>query len=337
MRLIAYSRHHFPLQPLLRPSVISRPIFPSSFTRFYSLKMKLGTHSGTFHADEALAIYLLRLLPKYKHSTLLRSRDPALLETCDLVVDVGGKYDRVKWFDHHQRGFEETFSPGKTTKLSSAGLVYKHFGPDIIANATDLKGEEAELIYQRVYENFIEAIDANDNGISAYPSDIRPSFKNDLSIMSVVDSYNPSWNEDYSNLDSRFEKASGFIGNIFLEKLKYYAEAWIPARTLVEDAFSTRFNIHSSGKVIKFDRSLPWKQHLLSLPGAEDILYVLYPDGPRFLSKKLLPEEWRGLRDDELSRKSKIDGCIFVHANGFTGGVETWDGAVKMVDIAVRA
>jgi uncharacterized UPF0160 family protein len=57
---------------------------------------------------------------------LKRSRDPAVLDTCDIVVDVGGVYDEaVQRFDHHQRGFQENFGRGFVTKLSSAGLVYK--------------------------------------------------------------------------------------------------------------------------------------------------------------------------------------------------------------------
>lgn len=57
---------------------------------------------------------------------LKRTRDPAVLNTCDIVVDVGGVYDeKTQRFDHHQRGFEEIFGHGFSTKLSSAGLVYK--------------------------------------------------------------------------------------------------------------------------------------------------------------------------------------------------------------------
>lgn len=57
---------------------------------------------------------------------LKRSRDPAILDTCDIVVDVGAIYDESKQrFDHHQRGFTEVFGHGFETKLSSAGLVYK--------------------------------------------------------------------------------------------------------------------------------------------------------------------------------------------------------------------
>lgn len=57
---------------------------------------------------------------------LKRSRDPAVLDTCDIVVDVGAVYEESKQrFDHHQRGFTEVFGHGFQTKLSSAGLIYK--------------------------------------------------------------------------------------------------------------------------------------------------------------------------------------------------------------------
>lgn len=36
-----------------------------------------------------------------------RTRDPALLDTCDIVVDVGAVYDVAKKrFDHHQNSFQ---------------------------------------------------------------------------------------------------------------------------------------------------------------------------------------------------------------------------------------
>ena len=70
----------------------------------------IGTHSGQFHCDEAFAIALLRVLPEFKDSRVIRSRDPKVLATCDILVDVGGQYDPEAFrFDHHQRGFEEVF------------------------------------------------------------------------------------------------------------------------------------------------------------------------------------------------------------------------------------
>lgn len=63
-------------------------------------------------------------------------------------------------------------------------------------------------------------------------------------------------------------------------------------------------------------------------------VYVVYPDetagnwrvqavplSPEsFESRKALPEAWRGLRDEELSKASGIEGGIFIHASGFIGG-----------------
>lgn len=73
--------------------------------------MKIGTHSGVFHCDDALACFMLKCLPRYKGAQIIRSRDESILKDCDVVVDVGGVYDPdAQRFDHHQRGFVETLS-----------------------------------------------------------------------------------------------------------------------------------------------------------------------------------------------------------------------------------
>ena len=66
-------------------------------------KAIIGTHSGTFQADEAMGVWMLRQLPAYRHSPVIRSRDVAVLDTqCDIVIDVGGIYDHDKLrYDHH--------------------------------------------------------------------------------------------------------------------------------------------------------------------------------------------------------------------------------------------
>ena len=46
-----------------------------------------------FHADEALACAMLKMLPKYHSASITRTRDYAVLEGMDVVVDVGGIYD----------------------------------------------------------------------------------------------------------------------------------------------------------------------------------------------------------------------------------------------------
>lgn len=64
------------------------------------------------------------------------SRDPEVWKDMDVLIDVGGEYDPEKLrYDHHQRGFAEVFGHGFSTKLSSAGLVYKHHGKELVASA----------------------------------------------------------------------------------------------------------------------------------------------------------------------------------------------------------
>lgn len=70
------------------------------------------------------------------------------------------------------------------------------------------------------------------------------------------------------------------------------------------------------------------------------IKYVLYQDSSSkwriqavpvssssFQSRLALPEQWRGLRDGVLSEKAGVEGCIFIHASGFIGGANTYEGA----------
>jgi len=75
----------------------------------------IGTHHGTFHCDEALATALLKLLPAFADHAVVRTRDPAQLAKCDIVVDVGGEYDdAAKRYDHHQKTFDTVLEGYKT-------------------------------------------------------------------------------------------------------------------------------------------------------------------------------------------------------------------------------
>lgn len=82
----------------------------------------------------------------------------------------GGVYNPlIHRYDHHQNTFTETLSEDFKTKLSSAGLIYKHFGHEIIQNALEeclvgiklnIKAPHVDekvndLIYIKIYDNFI--------------------------------------------------------------------------------------------------------------------------------------------------------------------------------------
>jgi uncharacterized UPF0160 family protein len=288
--------------------------------------------------------------------------------------------DAAKRYDHHQRGFEEVFSPEHKTKLSSAGLVYKHYGKDIIAQQTqlDASSEDASLLYRKIYDDLIEAFDANDNGISKYDTatltkqGIEKRFSDSgFSLASVVSRYNhasprPSETDSKEEVsrkeDERFLKASAFVGEQFSMELSDKARSWLPARATVKEAFSTRQKYDEQGRIMVLPHSkegLPWSDHLYNLEREastakeSQVLYVLFPEngeadskwriravsveGSGFDNRKDLPNAWKGVRDEELSKVSGIDGGVFVHASGFIGGNKTFEGALGMAKKAVEA
>ncbi|KAF8350041.1 metal-dependent protein hydrolase [Amanita rubescens] len=318
----------------------------------------IGTHNGTFHCDEALAVFLLRQTATYRDAELRRTRDPEALKSCDIVVDVGAVYDEAtQRFDHHQRGFTEVFGHGFGTKLSSAGLIYKHFGKDIIASKTQLSIDDSnvETLWLKIYKEFIEAIDGIDNGVSQYPIDIKPRYRSRTDLSSRVGHLNPAWNEPFDS--QSVDVPSELTGQEFLGRLTYYSSAWLPARgILISSVISSKKEVDPTGQIILLERFLPWKEHLFeleqeanSVTQPNQAIYVIYPDetannwrvqavpisSDSFESRKALPEIWRGLRDDELSKTSGADGSIFVHASGFIGGNKTKDGALQLAKTAL--
>jgi len=338
----------------------------TSAKRLKTSPLSIGTHNGAFHADEALAVYMLRLLPDYENSQLIRTRNPALLSTCHTVVDVGGEYNAAaNRYDHHQNTFNTTF-PNRPTKLSSAGLVYMHFGKKIIAQhlKVDENADKVSIIWNKIYEALIEAVDANDNGIAVYDSDsikaagLEKKFSDGgFSLASMVSRLNPKWNdpkpsdpaEAQKYEDDKFLIASAKMGEQFSLDLDYYTKSWLPARDIVYAAYAKRMEYDAEGRIMVFNgQSVPWKDHLFSLEaqqgGDSNTLYVLYPEKSTpdsnwriqcvpdeskgsFGNRKDLPKAWKGLREAELDAITGVPGGVFIHAGVWMGAHRTFEGA----------
>ncbi|EKF30895.1 hypothetical protein MOQ_005279 [Trypanosoma cruzi marinkellei] len=368
-----------------------------SFAENSTVTGVIGTHNGSFHCDEAMACGLLRCSKNFGQSNILRTRDPKALERCNIVVDVGSVYDEATLrFDHHQPSFHDTMKTPKAayrTRLSSAGLVYKHFGREIIQGYVEsalaspyrvqlldatkwrtdkkkLSEQELDTLFDIVYKNFVEHIDGIDNGVNAYGPTETEGEEGTVPVLSsspsCVKNYNvsttlsarignlmPWWNEEgngkVENENAAFLQAMELATSEFFHSVHYHAFAWMPARGIVQAAFLEAMNVHPSGRIVVFkDCFCPWKEHLLELEEEQGkvghVLYVLFTDkkgwrvqavpkeASGFESRKPLP--WRGLRDEELSKESGIDGGIFVHVSGFIGGNKTYEGALQM---AVKA
>jgi len=322
----------------------------------------IGTHDGAFHCDEVLACTMLRHTKQFENAVIVRSRKPDILKQCNTVVDVGAVYDADKLlFDHHQPEFQGTMTTSIAsygTRLSSAGLVYKHFGMEVIKKLVpELSAEDAAVVYDCVYKYFVEHIDGGDNGVAEWRSEsgekLVRNYRTTTSLAARVGNLHPRWNQESSDAlyNKLFVKAMEMVEAEFLEKVDFWGRAWLPARAIVQQSLQERLDVHPSGKIMKLKAFCPWMEHLFDLERLMkcegQVLYVLFADvkagwrvravgveGQSYENRKSLP--WKGLRDDELSKEAGIPGCVFVHASGFIGGHQDYQGALKMATKALE-
>uniref|UniRef100_A0A1B0GIV2 Uncharacterized protein n=1 Tax=Lutzomyia longipalpis TaxID=7200 RepID=A0A1B0GIV2_LUTLO len=309
----------------------------------------IGTHDGRFHCDEALACFMLRQLEEYKNAEIVRSRNEEILAKCDIVVDVGGIFDVTRNALIIIRSPLEIPSAhydlnlGPNMMLSSAGLIYVHYGEEIISAIlqkevnVQLDKKSLEMIFRMVYEKFIQEIDAIDNGVPMFEGEAKYSIH--TGINSRIQDLNQQWKIVKEPFDSneQFGKAMNLVGSEFVQKILHYTESWLPARTIVEQALLNREKIHPSGSIMLLEPFCPWKEHLAQLEVEHKIegclKYVVWCDGKSdyrcmavpvtpesVICRKFLHKDWRGLRGEELEKVSGIPQINFVHHNGFIGG-----------------
>jgi uncharacterized UPF0160 family protein len=326
----------------------------------------IGTHSGTFQADEAMGCWMLRQLPEYRNSPIVRSRDSSILAPLNIVIDVGGIYDHsMLRYDHHQRGYDIRFpyprfgiatEEPRCTKLSASGLIYLHYGKEVIQQFyPSLTPDLLQLAYVKLYDMLLEALDAIDTGVELFPAGTTPLYKDSTGLASRVGRLNPRWNEEENvNPDARFAEAVKICGMDFVSCMTSIVESDLPARDFVERALLKRHETSASGQVIALEAGgLPWKNHLYDLErvhGVDPLIkFVLYEDleggmwrvqavtveGSGFTNRLGLPEAWRGVRDEDLASVTKIPGSRFVHAAGFIGGATTYEGVLQMAEVAL--
>ncbi len=149
--------------------------------------ISIGVHDGRMHADEVCAVAALKLW--LSDVEVVRTRDEEMLKTCDMRIDVGGKYNpETLDFDHHQMSFffRHAAPKGKTLvdghklswmygpKRSGFGLIWFHYGLEILkfAIAEDASADVIEELrefnyidlWQQIDNSFVAAVDAIDNG-----------------------------------------------------------------------------------------------------------------------------------------------------------------------------
>ena len=207
--------------------------------------MQAATHSGKFHADDVLAWAMLSLFLEQK-CTLIRTRDPEILQRADIVFDVGGEYNvQNKRFDHHQNDYQGP--------LSSAGMILHWLFQE---------GNISDKLYIRLKSQIVDYVDDVDNG-RRQPDIHVPCFTQ------IVESLNKNVvsNEDF---DSQFLKAA-HLASLFLNGIVQEEIAAQEAETLVLLAMKEADKQACS--LLEFPKYLSWKGTYFANGGQEEAIF----------------------------------------------------------------
>jgi len=281
------------------------------------MPLVVATHDGPFHADDVMAVALLRTFVD-PDATVVRTRDPARIDAADIVVDVGAIYQPSEGrFDHHQQTYQGP--------LSSAGMVLRWLIAD---------GKVDEELGERLQKRAVDYVDEVDNGRTA-PDPGVPCFPR------IVEALNQPA-RTHEAFDRAFASAVAFTG-AWLLGWRAEHERVLDARRVVVAAMADAER--GASRVIRLEEYLPWKEVYFGNGGeTHPTDFVLHPstDGswrivaipPRlgdFAQKRSLPLEWAGLTDEDLEEVTGIAGSVFCHKNRFIAVFRTEDAALTAI------
>lgn len=314
--------------------------------------MKIVTHSGRFHTDEVYASALLSYLYSIKDEDITRTRDQKIIDEAEedeqtIIIDVGRKYDPSKLFyDHHQAEFNDSFSDDYDIPLSSCGLIWKHYGQEIVKAflAKDVELVDVDTVYQEFYRKMVLSIDANDNGIKQLknPQGVQYNFHYNPTLTEMVSLFNSGSCRDEKTQMEGFLKAKVFCLQMFRNKMGSIVKKHIEYNTNV-DEFRQIFNESQELEYMyinnddinyviylrDFDPQKKFK-FFISMRGAKDFrIYTRRKHSTGF-------ETVAPIISEEKAMELVGDDLIFVHKACFTGGCKSLESARKVVEASLR-
>jgi uncharacterized UPF0160 family protein len=289
--------------------------------------MKIATHNGTFHADDVFGVALLRTL--YPKAEFIRTRDEAVLDTADIVLDVGAVYDpATKRFDHHQAG-----APQRENGItySAFGLLWKEYGRRYC--------QENEPLWRRIDDELVQFIDAFDNGNNLY--ELNEKKVAPFDITDIIRIFNPLTHISTELSDAQFFNAVD-LAMLILERLT----AKIKDQLEGEHYFSATYEKTEDKRFVVLEKYIAIAGIAEQYP---DLLFVVYPSETgeqwmvqtvrvspdAFESRQMLPEAWASLRNAELAKITGIKDAVFCHTKRFIAGARSKEGALRLLDQAL--
>lgn len=284
---------------------------------------KFITHRGTMHADEVFATAFLSLL--YDEILLMRvvDLDFSSIREDAIIYDIGkGKYD------HHQLDAEIR---DNGIKYSSFGLLWKDFGKKLLEK---MCVEQIEEIFVYFDKDFVEAIDAIDNG--DFP-EIEACYRL-KTISDVIKLFNPSYASGESE-DDQFLKAVFLAVEILKQELSNIIGK-MKAKKVIHQLLE-----ETTSNVLVLDEYVPYEETILLEDKEQKILFVVFPSNRGGYAAKTLPKslkdrsdrrlfkrKWAGLSGEEFQRVSNVKTAKFCHVNRFIVTADTKEDILLLVE-----
>lgn len=284
--------------------------------------MIIATHSGPFHADDVFACALLKRYmqtPGSEEIEFVRTRDQAIIDAADYVVDVGGIYDEDACrFDHHQNDY--------TGNRSSVGMVLDWL---------EASGQIHPFVAGELRSTLIDELDDADT-------------KGTSSAMSLlVWSMNPQWDDAEPDFDKKFGEAT-LMADLVIERFEFAARSKLNASEILDQ-------ISRGGEIVESECYLPDMAFEVAVR-SETAKFIIWPSSEtqwmvqcvppvddRTSQRLPFPEAVAGLRGADLEAVvgdlgSDVNPASpFVHKGAFIGGAATREGAYALAQFALGA
>lgn len=271
----------------------------------------VAVHGQRFHADELIALAILKeALPEY-HLQVTRTRDHSIINKVAIAIDVGGGP-----FDHHDDHVER-YQNG--VPFAACGKVLAAVEPN-------------KALINLLLKLSFYSVQAIDNGErSTLPPECRTNY------FEWVSSFNPTFEERTPTEGEYYDR---FI-EAFQMVLKIYRRMRANAMAMMNStAVIRRAPMFLGGRFIELPYGgVPWHQYVQE---NERLLGVIHKEldgtwkvatAPKFPGSKemrvFFPAEWGGLDGLYLETVTGIKGAVFCHRGLHLAGFETKDGALQ--------
>ena len=311
--------------------------------------MVIVTHSGKFHADDAWAVAVLKIL--FPQAEVVRTRDPVQVEAADFAVDVGGIWDAANGrFDHHQKGFSGARQ--SAVPYASAGLVWKHYGARCVSalalahTGQRLPDDKAAEMAYAIDTDIVQYLDLSDVGAAK-------NAPGGYGLSAVVSGFNPNWLDEqrlgYGEAADnyrlqQFTRAMELLTDIMINAVKYRVGAMLSVEQVRQG------EVLEDGKILFLQNgAVPWT-HIVrkempkvlfvishNLAEQRYMIHTIPISTESFAARADLPEPWAGLRDAQLAAVTGVSDAGFCHNGRFIASAKSYQGIRTMATLALQA